>query len=379
MKYLLYTLEDIKEKEKIPKNCVLILENHFFTTMLLTIVPSVDEDDRKEMIYEKLSQEYFLDVNELQYVYYDMIYDSAQYETIFCCYSNYSSSFVLELSPKILYAIPECLLGSCVSNLKTFYLLDFQEKEILILAYKNQKLCSFQKISNDSNSENIIQKLLEINQNKLKTILLGKYTKNQKEVLRQHFLLYCLEDLRLKKIKKEVDIFHHKRADIKIKYLKYLYFIYILGIFFIIFFGFYWQYRLEALRKELIALEQEISKIEYESNVLEDEIVTKRQEKEKREQEFQKSQKTISKLHTILWKIYDISKGKSILCMEHLENKTLKLQLKFISQEEYLDFVSQLLRRNFELLNHDRIEKIRKKYEVEIEVIEADNEEKSGN
>lgn len=257
--------------------------------------------------------------------------------------------------------------------------MDFQEKEILILAYKNQKLCSFQKISNDSNSENIIQKLLEINQNKLKTILLGKYTKNQKEVLRQHFLLYCLEDLRLKKIKKEVDIFHHKRADIKIKYLKYLYFIYILGIFFIIFFGFYWQYRLEALRKELIALEQEISKIEYESNVLEDEIVTKRQEKEKREQEFQKSQKTISKLHTILWKIYDISKGKSILCMEHLENKTLKLQLKFISQEEYLDFVSQLLRRNFELLNHDRIEKIRKKYEVEIEVIEADNEEKSGN
>ena len=266
MKYLLYTLEDIKEKQKIPKNCVLILENHFFTTMLLTIVPSVDEDDRKEMIYEKLSQEYFLDVNELQYVYYDMIYDSAQYETIFCCYSNYTSSFVLELSPKILYAIPECLLGSCVSNLKTFYLLDFQEKEILILAYKNQKLCSFQKISNDSNSENIIQKLLEINQNKLKTILLGKYTKNQKEALRQHFLLYCLEDLRLKKIKKEVDIFHHKRADIKIKYLKYLYFIYILGIFFIIFFGFYWQYRLEALRKELIALEQEISKIEYESN-----------------------------------------------------------------------------------------------------------------
>lgn len=72
MKYLLYTLEDIKEKEKIPKNCVLILENHFFTTMLLTIVPSVDEDDRKEMIYEKLSQEYFLDVNELQYVYYDI-------------------------------------------------------------------------------------------------------------------------------------------------------------------------------------------------------------------------------------------------------------------------------------------------------------------
>ncbi|RXZ68488.1 hypothetical protein EPT53_09795 [Fusobacterium necrophorum] len=379
MKYLLYTLEDIKEKQKIPKNCVLILENHFFTTMLLTIVPSVDEDDRKEMIYEKLSQEYFLDVNGLSYLYYDVVYDSAQYETIFCCYSNYSLSFILELSPKILYAIPECLLGSSLSSPKTFYLLDFQEKEILILAYKNQKICSFQKIANDSNPESILQKLLEINESKLKIILLGKYTKNQKETLSQYFPLYCLEDLRIKKIKKEVDIFHHKRADVKIKYLKYLYFVYTLGIFFIIFFGFYWQYRLEALRTELISLEQEISKIEYESNILEDKIVAKRQEKEKREQEFQKSQKPIPKIHTILRKIYNISKWKSILCMEHLENETLKLQLKFMSQEEYLDFVRQLLKRNFELLNHDRIEKIRKKYEVEIEIIEADNEEKSGN
>ncbi|EHO16119.1 hypothetical protein HMPREF9466_03180 [Fusobacterium necrophorum subsp. funduliforme 1_1_36S] len=30
MKYLLYTLEDIKEKEKIPKNCVLIFGESFF-------------------------------------------------------------------------------------------------------------------------------------------------------------------------------------------------------------------------------------------------------------------------------------------------------------------------------------------------------------
>ncbi|HEY4533696.1 MAG TPA: hypothetical protein VIG61_06015 [Fusobacterium sp.] len=379
MKYLLCTLEDIKEKQKISRNCVLVLGNDLFTIILLTIIPSVDEDDRKEMVYEKLYQEHFLDVNEVQYIYYDVIYESAQYETIFCCYSNYSSSFVLELSPKILYAVPECLLGSCISRLKIFCLLEFQEKEILIFEYKNQKICSFQKISNDSNVENILQKLLEINQNKWKIILLGKYTKNQKETLSQYFLLYCLEDLKIKKIKKEVDIFHHKRADIKIKYLKYLYFIYILGIFFIIFFGFYWQYRLEDLKTELIALEQEISKIEYESNILEDEIVIKHREKEKKEQEFQKSQKTIPKIHTILWKIYDISKWRSILCMEYLENKTLKLQLKFISQEEYLYFVGQLLKRNFELLNHDRIEKIQKKYEVEIEIIEADNEEKSGN
>src|SRR3712207_7243795 len=68
MKYLLCTLEDIKEKQKISRNCVLVLGNDLFTIILLTIIPSVDEDDRKEMVYEKLYQEHFLDVNEVQYI-----------------------------------------------------------------------------------------------------------------------------------------------------------------------------------------------------------------------------------------------------------------------------------------------------------------------
>src|SRR3712207_7110250 len=57
----------------------------------ISIIPSVDEDDRKEMVYEKLYQEHFLDVNEVQYIYYDVIYESAQYETIFCRSEEHTS------------------------------------------------------------------------------------------------------------------------------------------------------------------------------------------------------------------------------------------------------------------------------------------------
>lgn len=378
MKYVLYTLDDIKENKMLQKNGILILDNRFFSLTLLKIVPSIDEDDRREMIYEKLSQEYFLDTEELQYLYYVLIQESAKYELIFCCYSTNISSLTVNLSTKIVCAIPECLLGMIISNFKKYYLVDCQEKEFLILFFDKHKILSFQKIPNNLDEEEIVESLSEINQNNLKMLLLGECVKNFKEILALYFSLYDIKDAIIKKIPKEIDVFHHSRLHNKKRYLRYLKYVYIICFFLIIFIGFYWQYQLENLRLSLVELEEEISKTEYELNVLEDKIIAARQEKEKKELELQENQDiSIYKVYPMLWRIYQISKLRSLVYIESLENKNLKVQLKCNSQGEYLEFVMKALQKKFKIVNHDRIEKIGNKYEVEIEMIEENYEKET--
>ncbi|AVQ16305.1 hypothetical protein [Fusobacterium gonidiaformans] len=375
MKYSVYTWKEICSQQNIAKNSILLLDSKFFKIIVLTIPPSIDEEDRKETVYEKLSQDYFLDTKEISYIYECVLEENAQTETVFCCYLKEDISFLSNLSFNILFVIPSFLLGTAISKVKKYYLLNFQEKEVYIFLYENQKMSSVQMIQLHSEEQSMINQCLQLQMEKLPVILIGDYTEKQREILSQYFSIYDLNRLQIRKIAQKIDIFHHSRFSRKKKYIKYLSYLYLLGSCMIICLGFYWQYQIESLRTELVSLEKKISHVGYQMNLLEEEILKVREEQEKREQELEEQKQKFYQIHKMLWKIYEISKWKEIICIESLEDRTLKLKLQFPSQKSYLYFMSQLLRKNFKFLNHDRIERIHNKYEVDIEIEEAENEE----
>lgn len=367
-KWRIYENRERKEEGKKWNPGVLILSYENFKVLEFSILPSIDEKDRKRSVFQKL-EERFLDIKELSFLYFELLSQDKEEEKIFCSYLKEEVEGK-NIPSYIEFVIPAHLLGKCLSSKEHYFIIEYGRKDILFFAYTKGKIEFFQKIENAKSIgsfESILQKnILKERERKQNILLIGEYTQEDFLYWEEKFPILSIQNLKINKIPKEIDIFHHERfkrgggkyyKNVSSAWMSFL----LIGT---IFLGFYFQYQLEENKITLAELEEENKLLEVDTRKLEEDITDLQNEKEEEEKIIIEKKKIVEDLK----KIYFLASALEIVALEYLETGIFKLQFLSVSTREYTNFIRKILLANFQFVNHDYIERKQGEYKVEIEI-----------
>lgn len=359
-----------KKRQEEGEKCapgVLILPHENFKVLEFSILPSIDEKDRERSVAQRL-EERFLDTKELPFLYFELLSQDEEEEKIFCSYLKDEVQGE-DIPSYIDFLIPSFLLGKCLSVKENYFLVEYSRKGILFFVYAEGKIHFFQKIENGENAgifDLIFQKNILKEEGKKKSVLLtGEYTQEDFLYWEEKFPVLSIQKLKINKIPKEIDIFHHGRLTRGGGRSKN---VISMGILFvlvgIIFLGFYFQYQLEENKMILAELEEENKGLEVDTRKLEEKIADLQDEGEEEQEKILKKEKIIEDLE----KIYFLASTLEIVALEYLETGMFKLQILSGSTREYTNLIREILSAKFQFVNHDYIEREQATYKVELEI-----------
>lgn len=353
----------LSEKKETGKGIYLLPQTEFKIARIF-ILPSIDEEDRRKSILQKL-EERFIDSGNLFFLFYSVMEETIEGEEILCFYLE--KPFSVSEKNQIECIIPGLLLGEVLPKTEIYLILDYGQEWIQAILYREGKIRKYTKWNTYELQEKEKHEIFDNSYETCNVILLGEYSQEEVLFWSEKFEVLSLTQLQILEVPSEIEIWHHsKRKGLhRERYLGLFTkgFACLLCLSVII--GFYLQYRIEQCKMELAELERNNRALDFRCQELEEEI-SRLQEQE--EEELFEEQKYPDKISMILKEIYGIKRSMDIQCFEYLENGGIKLRVQYGAPSEYIAFLRSLLQNDFRFKNHDSLEKKKEEYLVELEI-----------
>lgn len=361
-------LEEELEGEKFAKNSILLASMKGFISLTLSLLPSVDEEDRRLAVKKRL-EERFVNTEKLSYLYIELLEEQGHSELVFCCYSEVEKNFF----PAFLYVIPAVLLGKILKQEK-LCVLYFGEAKVERYLYEKQNLVAYERLSKEDWLAQAEEEWSQLEAGQV--FVLGEL---DLELPFDFFEKSCIwKKMKLSSLPLALDYFQGERRRKGKQKSLFRYAPYFFSSFLIasVILGFFFEYQIEKQKESLQELEAEKLSNMFLLQELEQDLRRLVEEQELWEESKQTQGNAEQKLSESLLKISQTGILERINSLEYLEDGQIRMDLFCYSFSEYLLLLSELMAQGFSFENHDSIRREKQKYQIILELREEENEKK---